>query len=99
MVEWRLGRLLNNYLDERLLTLLTAPHGIAHLEDARIRDLSAQVADGLGAGWWRPAKASAALFNLTSAALGLAVTFGVAIWLEWWLGCYSPWWRSGRCMR
>ena len=86
VAEWRLGRLLNNDLDERLLTFLTAPHGITHLEDARIRDLSAEVADGLGAGWWRPSKTPGALFNITSAGLGLAVTFGVAIWLEWWLG-------------
>ncbi|MEQ7125989.1 ABC transporter ATP-binding protein [Actinopolymorpha sp. B11F2] len=86
LADWRLGRLLNHHLDDRVLVLLQAPSGIAHLEDSRIRDLAAEVADGLGAGWWRPAKTPAALRNLASGGLGLVLAFGVVIWLQWWLG-------------
>ncbi|MEQ4206546.1 ABC transporter ATP-binding protein [Actinopolymorpha sp. B9G3] len=86
LADWRLGQLLNHHLDDRVIVLLQAPSGIAHLEDSRIRDLAAEVADGLGAGWWRPAKTPAALRNLASGGLGLVLAFGVVIWLQWWLG-------------
>jgi ATP-binding cassette, subfamily B, bacterial len=86
LAEWRLGQRLNHHLDDRVLVLLQAPSGIAHLEDSRIRDVAAEVADGLGAGWWRPAKIPAALRHLASGGLGLLFAFGVVIWLQWWLG-------------
>ena len=86
VVEWRLGQRLNSYLDDRMMSLMLAPPGIAHLEDARTRDLAAEVADGLGAGWWRPAKTPGALRGLVGGALGLATAFGVVIWLQRWLG-------------
>ncbi|MGH3488814.1 MAG: ATP-binding cassette domain-containing protein, partial [Actinopolymorphaceae bacterium] len=86
VVEWTMGQRLNHYLDDRAMALLQGPTGIAHLENSRIRDLAASVADGLGAGWWRPAKTPAALRSLASAAIGLLLAFGVVVWLEWWLG-------------
>ncbi|WP_157181085.1 ABC transporter ATP-binding protein [Actinopolymorpha alba] len=86
VVEWRLGQKLNHRLDDRAMALLLAPPGIGHLEDARIRDLAAGVADGLGTGWWRPAKVPAAVRSLTAGILGLGLAFAAAIWLQWWLG-------------
>jgi ATP-binding cassette, subfamily B, bacterial len=86
IVEWKMGQRLNHYLDDRVMALLLEPTGIAHLESSRIRDLAASVADGLGAGWWRPAKTPAALRSLASAGIGLLLAFGVVVWLEWWLG-------------
>lgn len=86
IVEWTIGQRLNHNLDDRVMALLQEPASIAHLENSRIRDLAANVADGLGAGWWRPAKTPAALRGVTSAGIGLLLAVGVVIWLEWWLG-------------
>lgn len=86
IVEWRLGRRLNHRLDDRVMTAMLGPAGIAHLEDPNVRDLAADAADGLGAGRWRPAEVPQALRALVSGVGGVLVAFALAIGVQWWLG-------------
>ena len=86
LVSWRLGQLLNHHLDDRVMATMLEPPGIAHLEDARTRDLASEAADGLGAGRWRPAELPGAVANLVSGLLALLLSCAVLLRLQWELG-------------
>lgn len=86
VVEWKLGQRLNHFLDDQVMTALLAPAGIGHLEDARVRDLAAEAADGLGSGRWRPTMFPSALRRVLSSGLQLALVFGAVMWVMPWLG-------------
>jgi hypothetical protein len=85
LTGWWFGQRLNHYLSDRGMALMLAPPGIGHLENSRTRDLAAEVADGLGAGVWRPTLLPATLRSLVAAALGLIVAFGLVARSAWWL--------------
>ncbi|MFI6326561.1 ABC transporter ATP-binding protein [Nonomuraea sp. NPDC050556] len=61
-VAGRLGRKSDGFLRRRLMTVLLAPTGIAHLENQRILDLSRQ-AQGVGEGQHTPCGAVAGTFR------------------------------------
>jgi len=81
-----LGRRVDTLAADRLMSTQLAPAGIAHLQDARRRDLVERATGGLGAGRWRPAESPGALAALISSALAVAAVCVVAVWLRWWVG-------------
>ncbi|WP_157181390.1 ATP-binding cassette domain-containing protein [Actinopolymorpha alba] len=62
------------------------PAGLDHLEDDRNRDLAAEVADGLGAGRWRPAEAPGAWRRFVSGIVGVVFSVIVVGMFQWLIG-------------
>lgn len=86
VLQSRLGRCINDRLEERLASALLSPTGIGHLEDAETRDVAQQAVGGLGAQRWRPAEMPGALASLLSSALALLAYCALVAVFRWWLG-------------
>jgi ABC-type multidrug transport system fused ATPase/permease subunit len=86
VVEWRLGQRLNGHLDDRLMASMLEPADLRHLDDSRTRDLAAEVAAGLGTGWWRPAAVPGAWRRFVGGSLATAFSIVVVLRLNWWIG-------------
>ncbi|MDQ3930213.1 MAG: ABC transporter ATP-binding protein/permease [Chloroflexota bacterium] len=80
-----LGRQVDRYLQERTMSAVGRPHGVAHLEDPAVLDLI-ESARGVGLQGLKPGDAVAALASLIPSwaqALGSAA---ILVTFQWWLG-------------
>lgn len=80
-----LGRDLDRYLQERVLTAVNRPGGVAHLEDPAIQD-EIRIVRGLGMSAYRPSQTVEALPTVLANWLGALGSVVVLFAFEWWLG-------------
>lgn len=80
-----LGRDLDRYLQETVLTALGKPRGIAHLEDSDVLD-EVRIVRGLGMSAHRPGQTVEALPEVLTSWLRAIGSAAVLTWFHWWLG-------------
>jgi ATP-binding cassette subfamily B protein len=80
-----LGRRLELYLQERVLTAVGRPSGIAHLEDAQVLD-RLRIVRGLGMDSNQPALAVQALSAVLPSWLRALGSAAILLTFHWWLG-------------
>ncbi|HWI64705.1 MAG TPA: ABC transporter ATP-binding protein/permease, partial [Symbiobacteriaceae bacterium] len=80
-----LGREAERYLQERALTAVGRPGGIAHLEDPDVLD-RLRLVRGLGMDTNRPSMAITALSRVLPSWLRALGSAAVLLWFHWWLG-------------
>lgn len=80
-----LGRDVDRYLQEVVLTALARPRGIAHLEDPAVID-EIRIVRGLGMSAYRPGQTVEALPEVLTSWLRAVGSAAVLTWFHWWLG-------------
>ncbi|WP_162794715.1 ABC transporter ATP-binding protein [Nonomuraea lactucae] len=80
-----LGRDLDRYLQERVLSAVNRPGGIAHLEDPDVQD-EIRIVRGLGMSAYRPSQTVEALPQVLSDWLRALGSAAVLFAFQWWLG-------------